>query len=62
MKRLIACMLSLLLCCGCALPAAAEQMDQLPENRGGSEYMLVVALIIVLAGGIYLFFKLKKEH
>ncbi len=62
MKRLIALFMSLLLSMSCALAASAAEMDTLPENRGGSEVMLVVALVIVIGGGIYLFFKLKKER
>ena len=44
------------------LPALAATVDTLPENGGAGKGMLVVAVLSVVFGGIYLFFKLKKER
>ena len=60
MKQLLAFFLCLLLSCSCALTATAAQMDTLPESSGEPIAFFVIALILALGGGIYLFFMLKK--
>ena len=37
-------------------------VDQLPKDQGNSQRLLMVAILVVVLGGVYLFFKMKKER
>ena len=68
MKRLLAWFLCLMLLGVWMLPVTAteatvptENEEALPANSNGSHVMAVVCLVILVAGGIYLFVSFRKS-
>jgi len=66
MKRIFSLFLCLLLLCSCAIAVCAadttapQDATEINTGMGASNAFFIFSLIVIIAGGIYLYFMLKK--